>query len=209
MKKNQGMALPIVLMFIFAVFAIVFYIAAVHKQDKTAHIVAREHYRAIYLAKGAVQLALLKARMVPQEFRDACTFWDGHGTIENMSHNFGNLEKHQDVLGQRDSESPVAAWKVEGEFIRELQMMMTPGASPSWSHEKGLVVDGPFTGEFVITDLKMLTRRIGVRNDTIKVIARAREISEMTVGQAIGGVDKGTGLNLGQKLEEIHEIILK
>lgn len=215
--NKKGMALPVVLIFIFASLSLIMFIAATHKHDKVRQIVAREHYRSEYLAKGAVQLALLKARMLPQEFRDANTLYDGYGTIECISRELGNLaaQMDQSYLGHRHegdqdhSRGPHKDdWIHDGEFIRELQMGMSPDSSAAWSHDGGLVVNGPFLGKFYVTEMKLLTRRTGNRSDAIRIKVWAQEESEKPMGAVTGG-NSQTPLSEGVKYEEVHEIILK
>lgn len=189
------MALPLVLMFIVVIFGILIYITAIHRHDMKRQIILRENFRAFFLAKGAIQLALLKVKFLPQEFRDACIFFEGLGTIENMV----NPPQDKSYLGLRDPDT--GAWINEGEFIRELKLTMSQGATPGFDSDNGLICDGPFDGNFVITELRLLTNRIGRRGDSVKIIARAREISGKTLGTK--------PLNEGEKLEEIHELMLK
>jgi hypothetical protein len=208
-NNKKAMAIPIVMLIIVMAFTTILMIASYHKQDRQREIIQREHIRARYLAKGAIQLALLKIRMLPQEFIDANIFFDSYGTIENMV----NPPQDTTYLGERDDKNP-GTWIHPGEFIRELNMTMTPGATPGFSSvadlKNGLICDGPFIGSFVITKLHLLTRRQGSRSDSVKIIAWAQENSGIPVGLVTGGSPNGVHeINEGQIIEEIHEIRLK
>jgi len=210
--NNKAMALPIVMLIIFMTFTSILIIASYHKHDRQREIVQRENIRARYLARGAIQLALLKIRMLPQEFIDASIFYDNYGTIENMASGV-NLIQDFTYLGERDNNNP-GNWIHNGEFIKELNMTMTPGATPGFSNvadlKNGLICDGPFIGSFVITKLKLLTRRRGTRSDSVRITAWAQENSGIPVALVTGSAPAGVHeINEGQIVEEVHEIRLK
>jgi len=116
-------------------------------------------------------------------------------------------------LGERDNDNP-GNWINEGEFIRELNMTMTPGAASGFSTvanlRNGLICDGPFTGSFVITKLRLLTRRSSSRSDSVRITAWAQENSGIPVAVVTGGSPSGVHeINEGLLVDEVHEIRLK
>ncbi|MDD2715152.1 MAG: hypothetical protein PHW04_04580 [Candidatus Wallbacteria bacterium] len=208
--NRKGIALAVAMIFIFVAFGLILFISQLNRSNTIDQVVVRENYRAIYLAKGAIQMAMLKTRQFPEELRDACCFFDAKGTIENMSEASGGLASAPDrltVLGLRNPDVP-GDWIHEGEFIRELQMKMFKGATAGWSMTEGLTCDGPFTGQFFVTELRFITRRSGNRNDAVKIKVWAREDSGKTVGEVMRSRDP-VQLREGLKIEEVHEIILK
>lgn len=199
--NRKAMALPVVLMVIFVTFSLLMLVSSLNKQNKSTHMVQRENFRAVFIAKGAAQLALLKIRMLPQEFRDASTLYDGVGTIENM---VGATDTQ--FLGLKNKDT--LAWINEGDFIRDLRMVMKPTGTGSWDAVNGLSCQGPFNAYFEVAELRLLTRRIGQRNDSVKIVMRAREESGRKVGEVTNSSAQ-TMLNEGEVVEEIHEILLR
>ena len=62
--NKKGMAIPIVLIILVFAFSTLMFITSLHSKDRRRQIIVRENYRARYLAKGAIQLAPLKIKVL-------------------------------------------------------------------------------------------------------------------------------------------------
>lgn len=78
LPRRRGQAIPLVMGFCFLSVVFVFAITTVRVEDKKQNLMTFQQLKAYYMAQGAIQHALLKIRILPNETYDVSALSRGH-----------------------------------------------------------------------------------------------------------------------------------
>jgi hypothetical protein len=76
--RRRGQAIPLVMGFCFLAAVFVFAITTIRVEDKKQNLMTFQQLKAYYMAQGAIQHALLKIRILPNETYDVSALSRGH-----------------------------------------------------------------------------------------------------------------------------------
>lgn len=100
MRKNQGMAIPVVLGFIGLMSIAAVMLLQVNRQDLPRSFVNLKHLQMKYLAKGAQQHARLKMKLLSTQAYDAAAYSVGKNPFFDHSAGYDHLLMGNGTLGQ-------------------------------------------------------------------------------------------------------------
>lgn len=215
-NSKKGIALPIALMIIMICAVLVTSLYWITKRSRTDSLFGREKIRAELLAKGAIQLALLKIRCLPTEFYDACKFDAGNGTVEVVI-----TAKDERYLGgwERSGADHTGNWNLlpsdafSSCFIRELGCAMTIGGSNEFSTDTDTLnhisIDGPFSGGFIISKIKLISQSNSNLNDAVQFEVYAKELSGQNAKFFLPGGAVDFDINEGITVKELRQLSWK
>lgn len=181
-SAERGMAILITLTV--CTFLLIFCVTLFEKNKATrmTEFKIKESLRAQFLAKGAVQMALLKVRELPTEYYDAVRWYKGW---VNESGSGGDIRKFIPNISTTVASTPnyldyYIGFRKTGEVGEKIVGVTLPPAPDHSDLSYTTDAADPFRGECVVKQMNLLTQYRNNREDSIEFVSEGMEDSGNT-----------------------------